>query len=533
MSDRANNPDRQAELLSKAIDEQLSEDEASELSRLLASDELNRNELIEDISLHASLAWHKLTPRPFSVEELLVIEKERKKDRQLSNSGKDTGLTSWLFPLLCVAALLMLAFVGFQNLAQSPHSQIATRKHDNETHGELDAKHLQPIPEVIAVIVDAVGTNTNDFLGGEKSLLANETLEIESGLVELRFLAGASAVLNGPARMKIQGPKEIALDIGKLSVRMDENENGFIVKTPDGRVRDLGTAFGVNVSRTGSSEVAVYDGEVDVSGSSQAAPFRKVMAGQSVTLHRSGKVSEVKEFDEEDTEENFTLNKPDYRIEAYKDAFVRGGDMVGLGENRNYGSEHELHVKFDSASVRYNRRTWIGFDISEIPRQRIIGARFTMAVLPNELAERIEPSNKERDTNWSFEVSGLWDVFYDAWTEAKITWLNAPGNAAKVVSGRLAGPQAPSRLGKFTIHSRGTRGDVVEISSLELLNFLKSDEDGRVTVIVSRLSSLIKGRNDRVIHGFASREHPVLPPPTLELWCSTETEPTAEQHLIE
>ena len=535
-----NDKARHSELLAKLMDDQLSADEVQELSALLSKREIDYGDLVDDISTHAALAWHGLAPRPFSEEELLLIERKRDTPQSLRPAeANDPGavrkgdfLRYRLLPLMATAAAVLVVFIGWWRFGNQ-EGELAKREGiaaESENLSTPTGSNL----ETIATLVDAVGSNALESLNSadDKHMFIDQTLEIESGLVELRFHAGANAVLRGPARLRILGPNEVMLDLGNLSVEMDEGKDGFIVKTPDGRIQDLGTSFGVSVSGQGSSEVSVFDGAVSVTGAGGSLAKQRVVAGQTVTMHRDGSLDAENRTTGSQDIGYSTISVPDHRIIAHKDSFIRGGSMdpfrkvsnfaTEYGEHRNYGSEEDLQVKFDTADVCYNRRAWLGFDISSIPREEIIGARLTLTVLPNRIAEKKEPTNIDSDSDWLFEVSGLWDVFHRGWSENSITWQNAPGNASEVLSGSLTGPRAPTSLGKFRIRSRGRRGEKVQISGQELLDFLRADEEGEVTFIVSRLSGLIRGVNDdRVVHGFASREHPELDPPTLELWCSS------------
>jgi hypothetical protein len=85
-------------------------------------------------------------------------------------------------------------------------------------------------------------------------------LQIESGLAEIRFRCGARVVLQGPARLELLSGKSAQLVRGKLTARA---AFGFEILSPQGKVIDLGTEFGVAVSDKGATDVYVFDGEVE------------------------------------------------------------------------------------------------------------------------------------------------------------------------------------------------------------------------------------------------------------------------------
>src|SRR5690606_33437416 len=87
-----------------------------------------------------------------------------------------------------------------------------------------------------------------------------------SGLVEIAFPAGASAILEGPAVFRVLSEESLALDVGRCSVHAPDGAEGFHSETPVTRVVDRGTPFSVSVSDTSETEVQVIEGSADVYG---------------------------------------------------------------------------------------------------------------------------------------------------------------------------------------------------------------------------------------------------------------------------
>ena len=65
----------------------------------------------------------------------------------------------------------------------------------------------------------------------------------------------------GPAEYELVSISQTKLNSGLLSATVPPGSEGFEVTTPTARVVDLGTAFGVQLSDSGSSNVTVFDGE--------------------------------------------------------------------------------------------------------------------------------------------------------------------------------------------------------------------------------------------------------------------------------
>lgn len=92
---------------------------------------------------------------------------------------------------------------------------------------------------------------------------AGKVLTLERGLAEVRFQCGARVVLEGPARLELLSGKSARLMCGKLTARVAAPATGFEVVSPQGKVIDLGTEFGIAVSEAGATEVYVFEGKVE------------------------------------------------------------------------------------------------------------------------------------------------------------------------------------------------------------------------------------------------------------------------------
>ena len=111
----------------------------------------------------------------------------------------------------------------------------------------------------------------------------------------------------------------------------------------------------------------------------------------------------------------------------------------------------------------------------------------------------------------TFAVYGLTDESLDGWDERMIRWENAPANQP---GGVALDPDKVTLLGRFEI-GQGVLTGLRDITGPALVDFLNRDTNGLATLILVR-ETKGSGRTD-LVHGFASRQHPDLPPPTLKL----------------
>lgn len=151
------------------------------------------------------------------------------------------------------------------------------------------AWHIQPDPAVpstaAATLIDAdqpfthaVITALDDASGrfGKLALtqglrLTQGILELDSGLAEITFDSGAEVTLEGPARLLLESEIKTGLAAGRASAQVPEQARGFVIHTPSSYIRDLGTAFAVEVRDNRETDLHVLDGEVEVSATGQNA----------------------------------------------------------------------------------------------------------------------------------------------------------------------------------------------------------------------------------------------------------------------
>src|SRR5262249_53868645 len=116
---------------------------------------------------------------------------------------------------------------------------------------------------VIAGLVNAQNCKWADGAGPEQNLQAGKVLTLEMGLAEIRFRCGARVVLAGPATLELLTARSARLRAGKLTARVPPEAIGFELLSPQGRVIDLGTEFGISVSGSGATDVFVFEGKVE------------------------------------------------------------------------------------------------------------------------------------------------------------------------------------------------------------------------------------------------------------------------------
>jgi len=96
------------------------------------------------------------------------------------------------------------------------------------------------------------------------AVATGKTISLVSGCLEVKFGGGADVVIQAPATFSVTSPVAMALASGRISATAAGAAHGFVVDTPNARVTDLGTEFGVGVDSAGTTEVHVFQGQVKV-----------------------------------------------------------------------------------------------------------------------------------------------------------------------------------------------------------------------------------------------------------------------------
>ena len=99
------------------------------------------------------------------------------------------------------------------------------------------------------------------------SKLGAGMLSLVEGIATLKFKSGATVTIEAPTKLLIRDAMHCRLIEGTVTAEVPEPAHGFTVDTPDLKVVDLGTRFGVTAGSTGNScKVRVFQGQVEVGG---------------------------------------------------------------------------------------------------------------------------------------------------------------------------------------------------------------------------------------------------------------------------
>src|SRR4029079_18385437 len=136
--------------------------------------------------------------------------------------------------------------------------------------------------------------------GGGKILqrcAIGDRLRLREGSAELTFDAGAQGTVFGPADFDIASATSIKCRRGRVTALVDHRGKGFSIQTPQAKVVDIGTQFGLSISDKGETEVVVFQGSIDLSYSARRAAAdgssRRMQQDDALVLKNSGEIERL------------------------------------------------------------------------------------------------------------------------------------------------------------------------------------------------------------------------------------------------
>lgn len=132
----------------------------------------------------------------------------------------------------------------------------------------------------------------------EATFPAFSSVQLQSGSVKLGIDKVGWVLVDGPTDFDLIGPMRARLNYGRIQMRVTESTGrGFVIETPDGDVTDLGTEFGLEVSRGGNTGLVVFEGAVDLrvanAHASQVGPAERLVGGEGVAFNRGGESARI------------------------------------------------------------------------------------------------------------------------------------------------------------------------------------------------------------------------------------------------
>ena len=344
-------------------------------------------------------------------------------------------------------------------------------------------------PKVIATLVSGENAAWESSLPTTPgSKLTAGYLKLTSGIGTIRFRSGAEVILEAPAHLEIETPMRGKLLAGSAVIDVPESAIGFVMETQDGYAVDFGTQFAVTVNAEGkSSDYEVLKGEIAVHHPATGKEVR-LKDRQGATINAESMVT----FEGQKEEPTFAPLKKRFRISTKGEAtcVIRNG-------KRGKHIHPDLLMAKQTNSSDWDMRTLLHFDVSDVNLDAMASVVLRLNQVPSGLglAARLPVISR-------FAVYGLPQA------EAR-DWLSNPRwESAQIENG------AGVKLGEFELPRSQQKG-MIDMKGVPLMDFIKADADGSITLVIMRETGLIDGGGKGLFHAFASASHPEAAGPAL------------------
>ncbi|MCG8649608.1 MAG: FecR family protein, partial [Pirellulales bacterium] len=454
-------------LRDRVLDGTANETEFRELEQLVVENEAIKRDYAECAHQEAALMWSGGGPKLPARGDLVTATSSR-------------SSRPWLLYLVLAASLLLTIGVLAGTLQED-----------------------EGVAQLISTQNCQWGDSTLPTSQGRR--LAPGRIRLSQGIAQLMF-PHVKVTLEGPVDFEIINERTCFVHQGRISAKVDAGGEGFVVRTPSARLIDRGTEFGVNVLATGVADLKVFKGLVDAKHS---------VTGESLSVETSGSVR----FSKTSIRRLSANAEPGVSV-------PRGGDQVTLKSvqiSTAIGSGADAYVSPEilppencmttallakrpskgknSPGLRWRRKPFLSFDLSLVDVKKIHEARLQLYGV----ATNIGFASLIPDA--TFSIYGLTDESEEDWDEETIRWSTAPAS----VQGEMdVDPAKTVLLGQFVVPQSQPTG-VFSIGGSKLVEFLRGDTNGKTTLIIV-IETI--GVGECYVHGFASKRHPELPPPT-------------------
>lgn len=214
----------------------------------------------------------------------------------------------------------------------------------------------------VATLTDSIGAewagNSASFDKGARMAIGNESLLLREGYVELLFDTNARVVIEAPAEFQIVDSDRISLNYGKIYSQVPTEAIGFSVYTPNSKIIDLGTEFGIEVDFRGETRLHVIQGVTKlIAGKRSETTSVEVQEGEAKKISAAN--SKISEFSCKsdlfvrriDSKNNFVWRG---QKKCNLADIVGGGDGFGKGQV-NLGIDHKGQTTLLDNIVAYTQ----------------------------------------------------------------------------------------------------------------------------------------------------------------------------------
>lgn len=205
-------------------------------------------------------------------------------------------------------------------------------------------------PQHVATFADCLDAEvagaTTPIRAGDHLFNRMGPCKLDRGLVKIDFNFGAEVVVEAPAEFEMLNANAMTLYGGQVMVTVPEQAVGFTVRTPAGRVVDLGTQFGLDVNRKGIMSAHMFTGKASLQANqAKRGAGHTLTTGQARRLDTDGQLTPIPL-----AERKFVRDFSGKRGALWRGGNLDVADIIGSGDG--FGSGYS-HYGIDAKSQSY------------------------------------------------------------------------------------------------------------------------------------------------------------------------------------
>jgi ferric-dicitrate binding protein FerR (iron transport regulator) len=157
-------------------------------------------------------------------------------------------------------------------------------------------------------VVQTSGAVSEEWVVGQKKRLTHCSLV--RGGVRMRLSSGVLLDVNAPMEMTLGNDMHVHVLSGRITADVGEEGKGFVMETPQARVVDLGTRFGVDASDAAMTNVLVFQGQVEVYEKGATLPVALLNTGEGLRIDNHRRTSRIVSVSGTDAANGWTATTP-------------------------------------------------------------------------------------------------------------------------------------------------------------------------------------------------------------------------------
>ena len=399
--------DRIHQLVTKQLEGSATKAEQSELEQMVTGDQSMRQQYIkymQELSQISSRLVHPnegleifQTSMPTDLADPSLARPMRQRishdaDDNSSAAQRKRRSRGWTLIMLGMVGVAAIGLLSLDNLL-STDDQYAAVSTATSRGGTTNFQSID-----VATLTQCIGVRWDESAEemSELSRVAvGQEIHLTDGRIKLVFDSGVEALVLAPCKLRIQDRNQIFCQSGRVSARVSNERTGFVIETPVALVTDRGTEFGVAIGDAGQTEVAVFEGKVDVelgSLSQRSQPGNKgkhesLVQGEATRVDQFGNTTRIYSIDNRrlpGVHELAPFNLSDPVISSVRD---NGSDRQP--NSRMFYRIVGAGLREDSLAFVDRLHQWNGVTEEGIPKE-LIGADYVMPFNDDKFVEDLQ-----------------------------------------------------------------------------------------------------------------------------------------------